>query len=139
MPNSARRWRIRLDCFDSWIIVAAISSAVSDLRGVRAERFIPEIANQVPHLRVSWDPATLPLLNEAVAKRLRQFLEVSATVDFGATLVPCKGSAAHLSCFANPTYEAQSADWKRCYRAGQQPVQAARTFAAAWLRELEPE
>jgi hypothetical protein len=73
----------------------------------------------------------------AIKKRLREFLALSATVDFGATLVPCRDSSRHLSCIADPTYEKKPAEWKRCYRAGKQPVEAARTFAANWLRELE--
>ena len=73
----------------------------------------------------------------AIAKRLHEFLALSATVDFGATLVPCRNSSQRLSCFADPTYERKPAEWKRCYRAGKQPVETARTFAASWLRELE--
>lgn len=72
----------------------------------------------------------------AIAKRLRDFLALSATVDFEAKLVPCQNSSGH-SCFADPAYEEKPAEWKRCYRAGKQPVEAARTFAANWLRELE--
>jgi len=73
----------------------------------------------------------------AIAKRLREFLALSATVDFGAKLVPCKDSWQHHSCFADPTYEKKPAEWKRCYRAGKQPVDAARAFATTWLAELE--
>ena len=73
----------------------------------------------------------------ALSKRLREFLALSATVDFGAKLVPCGSSSQHHSCFADPAYEKQTTEWKRCYRAGKQPVEAARTFAANWLRELE--
>ena len=73
----------------------------------------------------------------AIAKRLREFLTLSATVDFGAKLVPCKNSWQHHSCFADPTYEKKPDEWKRCYRAGKQPVEAARTFATKWLSELE--
>jgi len=72
----------------------------------------------------------------AIAKRLREFLALSATVDFEAKLVPCE-DLPDLSCFANPTYESQTAVWKRCYCAGREPVEAARAFAANWLRELE--
>jgi len=73
----------------------------------------------------------------AIAKRLREFLTLSATIDFGAKVVPCKNSWQHHSCFADPTYEKKPDEWKRCYRAGKQPVDAARTFATTWLRELE--
>ena len=40
--------------------VTDISKALSGLRGVKAERFVPEIANHLPHLAVTWDkPVTL--------------------------------------------------------------------------------
>ena len=84
-----------------------------------------------------WEEAYPADYRAALAKRLREFLALSATVDFGATLVPCRDSSPDLSCFADPTYEKKPAEWKRCYRAGKQPVEAARTFAANWLRELE--
>ena len=73
----------------------------------------------------------------AIAGRLREFIAVSATVDFDAKLVPCKDSSRHLSCFADATYEEKPAAWKRCYRAGRRPVETARAFAASWLRELD--
>jgi L-seryl-tRNA(Ser) seleniumtransferase len=52
--------------------VAAIAGAVAGIPGVKAEPFVPEIANQVPHLRVSWDPKVLPFNNDAVVKQLRE-------------------------------------------------------------------
>ncbi len=72
----------------------------------------------------------------AIARRLRDFLALSATVDFGAKLVPCTNSSRHHACFADAAYESRPAEWKRCYRAGKEPVEAARTFATNWLREL---
>jgi hypothetical protein len=68
-----------------------------------------------------------------VARRIRQFLEESATVDFGAKLV----SSGSVMRFADPKYEQKSANWKLCYRAGSGTVNAAREFAAAWLADLE--
>lgn len=84
-----------------------------------------------------WEQDYPPEYRAAIAKRLREFLALSATVDFGAKLVPCKNSWQRHSCFADPTYEKKADEWKRCYRAGKQPVDAARTFATAWLQELE--
>ena len=89
---------------------------------------------RVKEEHAAWEEDYPAEFRAAIAKRLREFLALSATVDFGATLVPCKQN---LSCFADPAYEKQSVEWKRCYRAGKQPVEAARTFAANWLRELE--
>src|SRR5262245_63326830 len=37
--------------------VKLIADAVQGLRGVKTGPFIPEIANAVPHLRISWDQA----------------------------------------------------------------------------------
>ena len=39
--------------------------------------------------------------------------------------------------FANPEYEKKSGQWKLCYRAGKEPVEAARAFAKEWLGEMK--
>jgi hypothetical protein len=67
--------------------------------------------------------------NELIKQRLKEFLEVSADVDFSAQL--------NGSMFANPTYQAKSGQWKMCYRAGKEVVEVAREEAQAWLKELE--
>lgn len=51
--------------------VAAIEKIVSAVPGVKAERFVPQIANQVPHLRVDWDREKIRLSPEEVMQRLR--------------------------------------------------------------------
>ncbi len=43
---------------------------------------------------------------------------------------------AHV-CFADPNYEKKSPEWKYYYRAGKQPVEAARAFATSWLADVE--
>ena len=68
-----------------------------------------------------------------IARRVRQFLDESATVEFGAKLV----TSGRVMRFADPRYEDKSSDWKLCYRAGKPAVDAARTIATAWLAELE--
>ncbi|HET7437845.1 MAG TPA: hypothetical protein VFN10_24280 [Thermoanaerobaculia bacterium] len=68
-----------------------------------------------------------------LAQRLREFLEVSANVDYNAKLVR-SGSKMR---FANENYESESGEWKLCYRAGKAPVEKARAFAKAWLAELK--
>jgi hypothetical protein len=73
------------------------------------------------------DPSVL------VATRLRQFLDVSKDVDFGAALVPGPGSKQR---FANAAYEAKPAEWKLCYRAGKEATAAGREAAQAWLAAL---
>ncbi len=52
--------------------ISAIEKALSGIRGIETEKFIPEIANQVPHLAVKWDSHTLPLTREDLAKALRE-------------------------------------------------------------------
>lgn len=73
--------------------------------------------------RYPTDPAQL------VKQRLTDFLAISATVDFDAKLTTGNG-------FVNPKYEAKSPEWKMCYRAGREVVQAARVEAQKWLEEL---
>jgi hypothetical protein len=68
-----------------------------------------------------------------IARRLRQFLDESATVDFGAKVV----TSGSVTRFADPKYEQKSSDWKLCYRAGSAAVAAARQFATAWLADIE--
>jgi hypothetical protein len=77
--------------------------------------------------RTPADPKTL------IADRIREFLETSADVDYGAKLVK-RGS---LMRFENEEYESRSSQWKLCFRAGKEAVDAARVLAQAWLAELE--
>jgi hypothetical protein len=67
-----------------------------------------------------------------VAKRLREFLDLSATVNFDARLVKSGG----MMRFEKTEYEEQSSEWKLCYRAGREATAAAREYAQAWVKEL---
>ena len=67
-----------------------------------------------------------------VAQRLREFLAMSATVDFTAKLVTTNGKMR----FENPEYERKDSQWKYMYRAGKPAVDAARTLAQDWLKSL---
>lgn len=67
-----------------------------------------------------------------IKRRLEQFLKATAGVDFGAKLVK-KGD---VMVFANGAYEQKDAAWKTTFRAGKEAVEAARAFAASWLKEL---
>jgi len=69
-----------------------------------------------------------------IAKRLQEFLDTSKDVDFNARLVQGRGGRMR---FADPAYESKPDDWKLCYRAGKEPVEAARAFAVDWLRQLK--
>jgi L-seryl-tRNA(Ser) seleniumtransferase len=50
---------------------AAIAGPISKVAGVKAETFVPEINNAVPHLRVTWDAAAAGLTPAEAVKRLR--------------------------------------------------------------------
>lgn len=71
--------------------------------------------------------------NVAIAKRLKEFLVLTANIDFNARLEATDGGKMR---FANPEFESKGSDWKLCYRAGPEPVAAARAFAADWLHKL---
>lgn len=49
----------------------SMKTAVMKVRGVKAEIFVPEIANQCPHVRVRWDSARYPVEATAVLQKLR--------------------------------------------------------------------
>ena len=49
-----------------------MADALTSLPGVTAERFVPAIANQVPHLRVRWDKARIASTPEDAARKLRE-------------------------------------------------------------------
>ncbi|PWU00728.1 MAG: hypothetical protein C5B52_08405 [Bacteroidetes bacterium] len=67
--------------------------------------------------------------NEMLKMRLQEFLDVSATVDFGAQVSGGR--------FVKSEYESKSPQWKMCYRAGKDVIQVAREEAQVWLKELE--
>lgn len=67
-----------------------------------------------------------------VKARLETFLKLTADVDFNAVLK----QEYRVKKFVNPAYEKKPAEWKMAYRAGRPAVDAARTFAKAWLTEL---
>jgi D-glucosaminate-6-phosphate ammonia-lyase len=52
--------------------VKLMGEAIGALRGVTAERFVPEIANQVPHLRVLWDASMIRITSAEAMRQLRE-------------------------------------------------------------------
>ncbi len=70
---------------------------------------------------------------EFIAKRLRAFLDLSATVPADAALAR-RGSK---MVFADPVLEKKPESWKQLYRAGKLSLDAARAAATAWLATLE--
>jgi hypothetical protein len=68
-----------------------------------------------------------------VAQRLRQFLDVTKDMAWGATLV----ESGKLKKFADESLESRPAEWKMAFRAGKPATDAARAFAQKWLADLE--
>ena len=72
-------------------------------------------------------------INTLIARRLRAFLDLSATVDYSAKLVEGTDKKMH---FAEAAFEAKRREWKMMYRAGKPAVDAARVAAEEWLKAL---
>lgn len=49
-----------------------ISKAVTSVKGVSAQIYVPPIANNVPHIRVRWDPSRVRLTAAEAAKKLKE-------------------------------------------------------------------
>ncbi len=68
-----------------------------------------------------------------VKKRLQEFLDETATIDFDAKLIT-KGNKLY---FENRAYESKGNRWKMAFRAGKDVVTAARIFAQQWMNEIK--
>ncbi|RRB06826.1 hypothetical protein [Larkinella rosea] len=79
------------------------------------------------------DYKAAPDLNTALKQRLNDFIALAGSVDFNAQLVQ-RGSKSE---FANPEYRNKPENWKLLFRMGKEPVQAARSFAQNWVKELD--
>jgi hypothetical protein len=98
--------------------------AIKAMRAERAQQHQQELAN--------WQREYPDNPKPMIAKRLREFLALSADVDFAAELRSDGGRM----LFVNPAYQAKSAQWKMCFRAGKEATTAARAAVQAWLTEL---
>ena len=49
-----------------------ISGKITGVPGVSTTFFVPDIANHVPHMEITWDPNTIPLIPQQVSQRLRE-------------------------------------------------------------------
>jgi L-seryl-tRNA(Ser) seleniumtransferase len=58
----AREWQSRLE---------SISSEITKVPGISTSFFVPDIANHVPHMRITWDQSRISLTPEQAAKLLR--------------------------------------------------------------------
>src|SRR5688572_7967627 len=65
----------------------AIQKSAADVPGVRAEIFVPEVANHVPHVRISWDAAAKGMTAADVVRTLRDGEPSIGTRSEGATVV----------------------------------------------------
>ncbi len=70
--------------------------------------------------------------NVLIKKRLEKFLEISSSIDFNAQL-KTEGSRKE---FVKEEYQQKDDVWKRCFRSGKPAVDASRTIAQEWIKEL---
>jgi hypothetical protein len=68
-----------------------------------------------------------------IHKWLNEFLNATQDIDYSASLTTNKYNQ---KVFANPAYEGKSREWKMCFRAGREVVEAGRAEAKKWLQEL---
>ncbi len=69
-----------------------------------------------------------------IKKWINTFLEKTTDVDYSAKTATDQYGR---ELFINQKYEQKDNLWKMAYRAGKQPMDAARSFAQAWLSELK--
>lgn len=67
-----------------------------------------------------------------IKKRLEQFLQETADIDFSAELVNKNGK----KVFVKPAYESKSRRWKMAFRSGKEVVETSRAFVQQWLQEI---
>jgi len=66
-----------------------IAAEATSVDGVKAATFVPEVANAVPHLRVTWDAAGLGLTPAEVVRRLKEGeprIEIKGAIEGGVEL-----------------------------------------------------
>lgn len=68
-----------------------------------------------------------------VKKRLQEFLNETADIDFDAELVTKNGK----KYFVNRAYESKGNRWKMAFRAGKDVITTARTFVEKWMSEIK--
>ncbi len=68
-----------------------------------------------------------------VKKRLQEFLNETADIDFEAELITKNGK----KYFVNRAYESKGSRWKMAFRAGKDVITTARTFTEKWMNEIK--
>jgi hypothetical protein len=114
---------------------AAAQMNTPEMRKMRLDAIKAERASRTRQYEqelATWQRNYPESAGPVIAKRLREFLAVSADVDFSAKLTSRNGKMV----FENPAYEQKPGQWKMCFRAGQEATTAARAAAQAWLKEL---
>ncbi len=112
----------------------SLASMKQMLDGKRAQ--LPEATKRYEADLSAWEKSKQPgdvLVTAALRKVLGEFLTGTADMRWGARLVKQHGQ----QVFADPRLEARPSWWKACFRAGKEPVDAARTYATKWLAELK--
>jgi hypothetical protein len=73
----------------------------------------------------------------AIARYLREFVDATVDVDFAAkaTKTVQVGDMPDFA-FENPAYNQKPWQWQKSYAFGPEALSAARTAAAAWLKEV---
>lgn len=80
-----------------------------------------------------WNKEFPPTVKELIKKRLKEFLDITATIDFNAKLEKRGGRF----YFVDPNLEAKDENWKRLFRAGKETILPARAYAQQWLNSLK--
>lgn len=68
-----------------------------------------------------------------VKKRLQEFINETADIDFEAELITKNGK----KYFVNRAYESKGNRWKMAFRAGKDVITTARTLAEKWMSEIK--
>jgi hypothetical protein len=92
-----------------------------------------DMGKSSPEDWANWEKNYPPAAKELVRRRLNEFLQFTADIDFNARLVEREGRLR----FVNPDLEAKDDNWKRCFRCGKETITAARAYAQQWLKDLK--
>lgn len=84
----------------------------------------------------TWEKLYPPDPMTVVSRSLRQFVDATTDVDFAAKQHFVQGEGGSGLQFVNEAYVKKPWQWKFAYEFGPEAIAAARTAAAAWLKEL---
>ena len=132
-PEQQKEMQKQIDQMRTEMAAQAKNSEMKAAYGEMAKAESAENAADLKRRLKEWDTEFPPSADQLIANRLREFLDETKDVDYGAKLVAQYGKMR----FANAPYEQKSSEWKMCFRAGKEATDAARVFAAEWLKELQ--